>query len=110
MMCSDWDFNLRMLQKFEIAVLPQKLAFYHWRPKLEASEYSNSVIAGLCHHHTNFGKIQNDALRAETNQTRLPGAGTTANISKSLSALNERISHVETCLFAFERGRENFPP
>ena len=94
----DWDFNLRMLQKFEIAVLPQKLAFYHWRPKLEESEYSNSVIAGLSHHHRIFSKIQNDALRTETNHSGL-GAGTTANISKSLSALNDRISHLESCFW-----------
>jgi FMN phosphatase YigB (HAD superfamily) len=90
----DWDFNLRMVQKFEIAVLPQKLALYHWRPKADTSAYANTVTAGLDRHHAILSKIQNDALRAETDFAGM-SAGAVSNISKGLSALDERLSRLE---------------
>jgi hypothetical protein len=40
----DWEFNLRFLTTYEIAVLPKYLAFWHQRPKLK-SGYGNSVHA-----------------------------------------------------------------
>ena len=94
----DWEFNLRMLQKFEIAVLPQKLAFYHWRPKTEAPAYANTVTAGVDRHHAILNKIQNAALRAETDFAGF-GSGAVSSISRSLSALEERLSHLEAGLW-----------
>ena len=94
----DWDFNLRMVQKFEIAVLPRKLAFYHWRPKTEAPAYANTVTAGVDRHHAILSKIQNAALRGETDFTGF-GPGAVSNISRSLSALEERLSRLEASLW-----------
>ena len=94
----DWDFNLRMLQKFEIAVLPQKLAFYHWRPKAEAPAYANTVTAGVEQHHAILNKVQNAALRAETDFTGF-GSGAVSSMSRSLSALEERLSRMEAGLW-----------
>jgi len=98
----DWDFNLRMLQKFEIAVLPQRLAFYHWRPKTEAPAYANTVTAGVDQHHAILNKIQNAALRAETDFTG-SGSGAVSSISRSLSALEERLSRMEAGLWELNR-------
>jgi len=94
----DWDFNLRMLQKFEIAVLPQKLAFYHWRPKTEAPAYANTVTAGVDRHHAILNKIQNAALRAETDFSGF-GSGAVSSMSRSLSAIEERLSRMEAGLW-----------
>ena len=99
----DWDFNLRMLQKFEIAVLPQKLAFYHWRPKTETPAYANTVTAGVDRHHAILNKIQNAALRAETDFTGF-GSGAVSSISRSLSALEERLSRLEAGLWDLNKS------
>jgi len=40
----DWDFYLRFLSKFNIAILPQYLANYHQRPSSDGI-YGNTVIA-----------------------------------------------------------------
>ena len=103
----DWDFNLRMLQKFEIAVLPKKLAFYHWRPKTEAPAYANTVTAGVDRHHAILNKIQNAALRAETDFTGF-GSGAVSSISRSLSALEERLSRLEAGLWELNNVGESF--
>ena len=104
----DWDFNLRMLQKFEIAVLPQKLAFYHWRPKTEAPAYANTVTAGVDRHHAILNKIQNAALRAETDFTGF-GSGAVSSISRSLSALEERLSRMEAGLWELNKSVKASP-
>lgn len=38
----DWDFHIRFLAEYEIAILPQNLAFWHQRPSSSGS-YENSV-------------------------------------------------------------------
>ena len=98
----DWDFNLRMLQKFEIAVLPQKLAFYHWRPKTEAPAYANTVTAGVDRHYAILNRIQNAALRAETDFTGF-GSGAVSSISRSLSTLEERFTRMEAALWELNK-------
>ncbi|MDQ6623249.1 MAG: glycosyltransferase [Verrucomicrobiota bacterium] len=103
----DWDFNVRLLQKFEIAVLPQKLAFYHWRPKTEAQAYANTVTAGLERHRATLSRIQNDALRAETVSGLGDGAAT--NISRSLTVLDERLSRLEAGLWHLNEKANRAP-
>ena len=39
----DWDFNLRFLQHFDIALTPAYLAFYHWRLSGAGSD-ANSIL------------------------------------------------------------------
>jgi GT2 family glycosyltransferase len=40
--CGDWDFSIRFLLKYEIAVLPETLAYWHQRPDPK-SAFGNSV-------------------------------------------------------------------
>jgi len=42
----DWEFNLRLLRRFEIAVLPEALAFYHHREPEVVDAEANTVTAG----------------------------------------------------------------
>lgn len=39
----DWEFNLRVLARHALGVLPEPLAFYHHRPPSVNSAYANSV-------------------------------------------------------------------
>jgi len=39
----DWDFNLRFLEKYDIAAIPNYLAFYHWRLTSTGVD-SNSIV------------------------------------------------------------------
>lgn len=41
--CGDWEFNIRFLAKFEVAVVTEALAYWHQRPSVSGA-YSNSVI------------------------------------------------------------------
>lgn len=48
--CGDWDFNLRLLSKFKIKVVPGKLAYYHVRVNQNGA-YQNSVTRHRLHQH-----------------------------------------------------------
>ena len=39
----DWDFNLRFLEKYDIAAIPNYLAFYHWRLSSTGVDF-NSIV------------------------------------------------------------------
>lgn len=41
----DWEFNVRFLQRFDITVLPEMLAYYHHRTEDAANIYANTVTA-----------------------------------------------------------------
>jgi glycosyltransferase involved in cell wall biosynthesis len=60
----DWDFNYSFLKRFDVAVLPQTLAYYHHRTG-EAGRYGNTVIAGYPEHRAHRAKLLNESLRAD---------------------------------------------
>ena len=57
----DWDFNLRFLEKFDIGVMPEELAYYYHRTKISKGQedYGNSVI----HRRDEHIKIQCDCQK-----------------------------------------------
>lgn len=59
----DWDFHIRIFQYGDIGVIPQKLAYYHHRPKTD-SEYGNTVQAGVDKHRDNEVLYENAMVRA----------------------------------------------
>lgn len=62
----DWDFNLSVLARSEIGVLPEPLANYFHRDLQAFSPYSNSVI-GAVDKHILFGTaFRNDTFRDQT--------------------------------------------
>lgn len=60
----DWEFYLRFLSRFEIAVLPEHLANYHLR-SASNDLYGNTVTAGIDHHITVGAAIKNEMLRQD---------------------------------------------
>jgi glycosyltransferase involved in cell wall biosynthesis len=61
--CGDWEFNIRFLTAYEIAVLPENLAFWHQRPDSRDS-YGNSVIFDQEEHQIVRGKLINRWVRS----------------------------------------------
>lgn len=42
----DWEFNLRFLEKFDIYLLPEELAYYHIREGAVSADHANNIVAG----------------------------------------------------------------
>jgi hypothetical protein len=60
----DWDFYLRFISKFEIALLPQHLANYHIRPTAR-DIYGNTVRLGIDAHKLVAAALRNDLIRRD---------------------------------------------
>ena len=59
----DWDFHYRFIQKYDIGVLDEKLANYHWRVGTQPAGFSNTVTTGVQEHHMQLNKLHNDYIR-----------------------------------------------
>lgn len=60
----DWEFYLRFLSKFEIAVLPEHLANYHLRSASQGG-YGNTVTAGIDNHRVFGNMVRNELIRKD---------------------------------------------
>ncbi|HYZ63112.1 MAG TPA: hypothetical protein VE650_11720, partial [Acetobacteraceae bacterium] len=60
--CGDWEFGIRFLLRYEIAVLPQTLAFWHQR-RDPGTQLGNSVSAGADLHRIVRARLANRWLR-----------------------------------------------
>lgn len=60
----DWEFYLRLLSKYEIAVLPEHLANYHTRTDAKDA-YANTVTLGIDKHSLAAAAIRNDLIRQD---------------------------------------------
>lgn len=68
----DWDFNLRFLRRHEIAVLPEKLAFWHHRIAAGGADYANSSMEDGAARHARYDTlIRNELLRADMEAGRV---------------------------------------
>lgn len=63
----DWDFNLRFLMKYDIGVIPEKLANYHHRDYQKTGDYSNSVYGAISKHQMFETVVRNRGLRQIAN-------------------------------------------
>jgi glycosyltransferase involved in cell wall biosynthesis len=61
----DWDFNIRFLLRFDVAVVRRVLARWHWREKSEASSDVNTVHAPAAPHDAWRVHLANRALRGD---------------------------------------------
>jgi glycosyltransferase involved in cell wall biosynthesis len=59
----DWDFHLRFLERFDIAVIAEPLARYHHRTDAAEGPYSNSVLSQKHLHDAKRIEIVNSVLR-----------------------------------------------
>ncbi len=65
----DWDFHYRFIQKFEIGVLDELLANYHWRVGTQPADFSNTVTTGIAEHQMQLNKLHNDYIRQHIQDT-----------------------------------------
>ena len=79
----DWDFNLRFLQLFEVGVISQRLANYHWRHRSGGSTYANTVTDALDVHLEKSTELRNHYLRLDLQQGQ-PGLGYLLNLARTL--------------------------
>ncbi len=61
----DWDFNLRFMSQFEIAVIPEVLAYYHHRVAEGDSKYGNTVVQNADLHLYYNRLLRNEYLRKD---------------------------------------------
>ncbi|MCC2113568.1 MAG: glycosyltransferase [Hyphomicrobiales bacterium] len=85
----DWEFNLRFLQRFDIAVLHEHLAYYHHRTNAVSGALSNSVIGGDRLHKAQRTKLVNRLLRRDLEEGRI-GLGTMISLANDLEILKMR--------------------
>jgi SAM-dependent methyltransferase len=95
----DWEFNLRFLRQFDVAVVPEALANVHVRPESPAGAGANSPPA---QHLAYDARIRNELLRADLEAGRL-GLGLLASLRPLLVDHAEVTRHVD----ALAREREH---
>jgi glycosyltransferase involved in cell wall biosynthesis len=76
----DWDFNLRFMREYDIAVIKEELACYHLRQQSDEDDYSNTVTARLAEHMKYRAIIVNRLLREDIRSGRI-GVGSLAAIA-----------------------------
>lgn len=65
----DWDFNIRLLSRYDIFIIPQFLAFYHHRIT-DHSGYGNTIHAGKSQHELYAKMLKNEWLRQDIQDRR----------------------------------------
>jgi glycosyltransferase involved in cell wall biosynthesis len=100
----DWEFNVRLLQAADIAVIPTTLAYYHHRVTAAESVYSNSIQGALGLHRRTNAALRNRLVRASL-AAHPAELGVVAAISHDFVQLTERLNAVETYLDEHLAGR-----
>ena len=85
----DWEFYLRFLSQFDIAVLPEHLANYHFRTR--SGLYGNTVTDSLDSHIVVAAGIRNDLIRQDISSGKF-GLGSLIALSSS-SPLGVNVKH-----------------
>lgn len=84
----DWEFNMRILSRYDIQLVPQMLANYHIRPSTTEARYGNSITGGVAQHWRVEAEILNNLLRADIAAGKT-GLGVIANLAYDLRELRE---------------------
>jgi glycosyltransferase involved in cell wall biosynthesis len=95
----DWAFLIRVLSCHDIYLVPQYLAFYHWRVSDGSGGMGNSVTADVDQHHFYRQYLLNAWLREDLTAGRT-GVGVYANLRQ----------HVETIVRQTKRDHSPPPP
>ncbi|NBY21312.1 MAG: glycosyltransferase family 2 protein [Gammaproteobacteria bacterium] len=98
----DWDFHLRFLARFEIGLIQEELAYYHYRLDIMEGVSGNTVIAQKETHLRYDQLIRNDLLRQDLEAQRV-GLGFLVNVIQSFENLNRQLQFFSTF---FQRLKE----
>jgi glycosyltransferase involved in cell wall biosynthesis len=93
----DWDFNLRFLSKFDIGVVSQFLANYHWRVGVTSGGNAQTVTSGALLHQEYTALIRNKLVRRDIEDGRF-GIGALMTLgrfhqlnSNTLKVMNDKL-------------------
>ena len=89
----DWDFNLRFLSRFDIGVVPEKLARWHWRHQGGGTAYGNTVTAGVAVHKDMEARMYNHYMRLDMESGK-PGLGHLMNVSRQVVQLARKVDEM----------------
>ncbi len=87
----DWEFYLRFLSRYDIAVLPEYLANYHWRETLMKGDYRNTVVADLDVHAYEAAFLKNDLLRKDLSEGKI-GIGFLINLCHDFQVIQNQLN------------------
>jgi len=86
----DWEFNLRFLARYDMAVVPRPLARYHQRPRGDAA-YANSIYGAQDKHALYDSLLRNELLRRDLATGRV-GVGTLVNLAHHVILLELKLN------------------
>ena len=89
----DWEFNVRFLQTYDIGVIRERLAYYHYRPAATTTNYDNSVVDADDKHLLYGVLLHNEWLRQDLKSGRV-GIGVVSNLARELRPVNARLEHL----------------
>lgn len=92
----DWVFNLKLMMKGDVGVVPEVLAEYFWRSSIDVKDpISNTVVAGRSDHLDYDAIIRNRFLRADLD-AGCTGLGWLLNPPNRLAAarINEAVTSI----------------
>ncbi len=89
----DWDFNLRFLSRFDIGVVSEKLARWHWRHQGVGTAYGNTVTAGVAVHKDMEARMFNYYMRLDMESGK-PGLGHLMNVSRQLVQTSRKVDEM----------------
>ncbi len=101
----DWHFHLRFSAQYEIGLIPELLANYHYREAITSGIYGNTVTAGEATHQRYDLLLRNDWLRADLQSGRL-GLGFLVNFVASVELMNRNVER----LFGTVQRLKSFGP
>jgi glycosyltransferase involved in cell wall biosynthesis len=98
----DWEFNLRVLARFRIGVLPEELAFYHHRDSGTEAAYANSITAGDDRHRAVEARLRREwarqnpfGLPPESLGAAAVAAGAIHRMEGGLDRIRQRLEHLQ---------------
>lgn len=101
----DWDFHLRVAQRFEIGVLREPLAFYHHRVAGTAGNYANTVVAQRDVHGIYRTHYVNDRIRKSFDTGALSEGGF-LYAGEMFQGIHDRFGHVMWYLAEIEKHQK----
>ena len=88
----DWDFHLRFIARFEIGLIKEELAYYHYRLSITEGIYGNTVIAQDDKHRRYDHLLRNEFLRRDID-AQVVGLGFLVNVVHSFEVLNGQLRY-----------------
>lgn len=88
----DWEFNLRFLKHYDIDVIPEHHANYHFRKSCSLDVYSNSVTGITDIHEIYYARLRNQLLRNDIASNKVD-IGFLINICHDLESIRKMTAY-----------------